>query len=326
MSKLRIGVVRGGISIEYPVSLKTGAAILRALRERLSHKYEPIDILIDTEGTWYKDGLPMKTTDLDMDMIINALHGTYGEDGGVEADLIPHNVPTSTHLSQIGDALVDKEKAKSHFEMFGLNALPHTIVRRELAESNSQYILEIARSIFTSYSPPWVIKPLSGGASIGVTLARTFEELVQAITHGFESHPDLIVEPYLRGTHVVVGVIPDFRTKEYYVTSPLVLGIGADVLSEEKRSKGEYQTYGAHVLEASEKDLIEQAALTVAHHFSLSHHAMIDMIVTSKGITVLDVDTVPALDEASPFVRLLDSIGSSVDQIVDHVIERNMNK
>ena len=72
--------------------------------------------------------------------------------------------------------------------------------------------------------------------------------------------------------------------------------------------------------------MIEQAALTVAQHFSLSHHVMIDMIVTSKGITVLDVDTVPALDEASPFVRLLDSIGSSVDQIVDHVIERNIKK
>ena len=82
MQKIRVGIVRGGPSSEYYVSLKTGQTVLRHLPE----KYIPVDILIDKTGLWHKDGWQTTPEDIfrNVDVIFNALHGEYGEDGKIQ--------------------------------------------------------------------------------------------------------------------------------------------------------------------------------------------------------------------------------------------------
>ena len=83
MHKTRVGVLRGGPSAEYEVSLNSGAGVLRALRENFDHQYDVKDILIDKNGQWHLEGLtvrPEKAINR-IDVAFNALHGTYGEDG-----------------------------------------------------------------------------------------------------------------------------------------------------------------------------------------------------------------------------------------------------
>ena len=83
---IKVGVIRGGISSEYEVSLKTGSNVLSHLRsDKLNHKYKAIDILIDKEGTWHISGKPVSISDVfhSVDVIFNALHGDFGEDGKV---------------------------------------------------------------------------------------------------------------------------------------------------------------------------------------------------------------------------------------------------
>ena len=91
MAQTVVGIIRGGISGEYDVSLKTGGAVLRHLP---SH-YTPVDILIDKKGVWHRGGIahaPEKALS-HVDVVFNALHGYYGEDGKLQKFLDHLQVP-----------------------------------------------------------------------------------------------------------------------------------------------------------------------------------------------------------------------------------------
>ena len=91
MSSIRVGVLRGGPSLEHEVSLKTGESVLRNLPEKYSAK----DIFISKDGEWHLDGRPVHHERIfrHIDVIFNALHGEYGEDGKVQQLLEAFGVP-----------------------------------------------------------------------------------------------------------------------------------------------------------------------------------------------------------------------------------------
>ena len=92
MTKIRVGVIRGGPSSEYAISLKTGENVLRNLDDE---RYAPIDILVSTHGEWYMNGVrtDLGTIAQQVDVIWNALHGTFGEDGKVQRQLEAFGIP-----------------------------------------------------------------------------------------------------------------------------------------------------------------------------------------------------------------------------------------
>ncbi|MCX6712315.1 MAG: D-alanine--D-alanine ligase, partial [Candidatus Vogelbacteria bacterium] len=80
---IKVGILRGGIGHEYEVSLKTGASVLKNLP---ADKYQSVDMLLSRDGTWHVNGLPMSPEKAarSVDVIFNALHGEFGEDGQVQ--------------------------------------------------------------------------------------------------------------------------------------------------------------------------------------------------------------------------------------------------
>ena len=92
MAMIRVGVVRGGPGHEYEVSLKTGQSVLKYLAPE---KYQVKDILITRDGTWHVNGLETTPDRLtpQVDLIFNALHGEYGEDGEIQALLDDLGIP-----------------------------------------------------------------------------------------------------------------------------------------------------------------------------------------------------------------------------------------
>ena len=84
---IRVGVIRGGISGEYEVSLASGAQVLSNLRsDQMKDKYSAVDIFIDKDAVWHVNGIPTAMDKIihKVDVIVNALHGDYGEDGKVQ--------------------------------------------------------------------------------------------------------------------------------------------------------------------------------------------------------------------------------------------------
>src|SRR3989344_1849272 len=91
MGRTTVGVLRGGPSSEYDVSLKTGAAVLK----NLPRHYRGVDILIDKNGYLHMNGLPVWPEKISrkVDVVFNALHGYYGEDGKIQKLLELFSVP-----------------------------------------------------------------------------------------------------------------------------------------------------------------------------------------------------------------------------------------
>ena len=166
--KLRVGVLRGGPSGEYEISLKTGKNIISVLHERPN--YEVQDIFIDRNGIWHTGGVSRSAGRIlqHVDVIVNALHGSYGEDGRVQQLMESHGVPYTGSRS-FGSALgMNKPLAKKFFKMHGLLTPEHTIVRKD------NYSPESLRKIMTDYPHLRLVKPASSGSSLGVGVINNY--------------------------------------------------------------------------------------------------------------------------------------------------------
>lgn len=327
--RINVGVLRGGVGPEYDISLKTGGAVLANLDRE---KYRPVDILIDKAGLWHADGIPLKSKDelkSIVDIIWNGMHGYYGEDGRIQNILEGLGVPftgpdsLSAHLSS------HKSLAKDKFTKLGLRT-PYGEVVGDVKEflsyggDEEKYVLEKARQIFQKISPPWIVKPLHGTCSIDVYLANNFDELVYALTKVLQNHERALVEEFVRGREIAVGIIEDFRGKKNYTLIPLEIQKSNVVFDYETRHGGDYDLLHPADLTLDEKILIQEAAAKIHEHFDLGPYSLVDLILTKNGVRVLEVDSLPDLGEHSPFTHSLSELGASMPEFLDCVISKTL--
>jgi D-alanine-D-alanine ligase len=195
MTKLHVGILRGGPSSEYDVSIMSGDTILK----NIPKKYHSVDILISKSGIWHRGGVEMEPR--------QALHGEYGEDGKVQQILDRIGVPY-TGTGALGSAIgMNKHLAKQHFIKGGLKT-PHSKLLSPL--SNDESIQKLAHTLFKSFPIPAVIKPVSAGSSVGVTVARTLAELEAGLEKAFAVGGSVLVEEFISGTEATCGVIEQF--------------------------------------------------------------------------------------------------------------------
>ncbi|MDE1988790.1 MAG: D-alanine--D-alanine ligase, partial [Patescibacteria group bacterium] len=213
MNKIRVGVLRGGPSSEYEVSLKTGGNVLKNLPE----KYSPVDIFIDKSGVWHIQGIPHKPHESfkKVDAVFNALHGEYGEDGTVQKILDTFSVPYTGSKALASALGMNKALAKNIFKSHGIKTPYFTV------ESKDKDVGEIAIKLFNSFPMPAVVKPIASGSSVGVSIAYTFQGLKDALLKAFEYSDKALIEEYVKGREATCGVVDDFRGKDIYSLLPI---------------------------------------------------------------------------------------------------------
>lgn len=314
-----VGVVRGGMSPEYEVSLKTGGAVLK----HLPRHYKKVDVLIDKDGLWHKDGVPSSPDRIirSVDVIFNALHGYYGEDGKIQKELDRFGIRYTGSDSVSSAVGMNKILTKRAFLKQKIKTPVYTTVRREEGLSR-------ASRVFGAISQPWVIKPATLGSSIGVTIARSFDALQSALERAFEYSDAAIVEEYIRGREATCGVIENFRGEAYYALPPI------EIIPQ---SRGEFFDYSAkyngetkelcpsHFSLGEKKMLIEMA---VAAHKAIGarHYSRSDFIVSPRGIFALETNTLPGLTPESLVPKACEAIGLSFSDFLDHVISLALHK
>ena len=315
MSRIRIGVLRGGPSGEYDVSLKTGSAVLKHLPEET---YAPVDILVDRRGTWHIGGMPLAEHQAfkRVDVIFNALHGAYGEDGEVQRLLELHRVPY-TGSGVLSSALaMHKGKAKELFAREGLRTPQHRVLK--VSNALDKDLVEI----FQSVPPPFVVKPMSSGSSLGVSIVPDFQGLYDAARLAFEHSPEIIIEEYIRGKEATCAVIDAFRGEEYYTLPPV------EIIPPQSAGFFDYNAkYGGATQEVcpghfsrAEKEAIQDAARRAHCALGMRHYSRTDMMVSPRGVFVLEVNALPGLTEQSLLPRSLDAVGASLSQFLDHIV------
>src|SRR3989339_1871705 len=167
-SKIRVAVLRGGPSDDYDTSLRTGGHVLATLRD-MPETYEPLDIFISKRGEWHREGLAHKPHRALQyaDVVWNALHGVYGEDGQVQRILESLQIPF-TGSSAVASALaMNKDMAKRLYQEHSLLTPAHELITED--NLNEDRLIDI----FRSYLPPMVVKPTRRS---GMSLVHTFDE------------------------------------------------------------------------------------------------------------------------------------------------------
>lgn len=320
----RIGVIRGGISPEHEISLKTGSAILRALHGQLSHKYIPIDILIDRDGMWYMRGVPFDPRELSkkIDVAVNALHGFYGEDGKLQKFLDDIQIPYTGSGALASAIAMHKGLAKEYFQKAGVQTARGIEIPYE-AEYGSEHAKNFARDIWQRMGPPWIVKPITGGSSVGTHVCNTFDKLSSAIEENFENKNDILVEEFITGREATVGVVNGYRGESLYVLPPIEIVKPAQCSFFDFNAKysGESQEICPGNFTPETKDELVRLARLIHEELGLHHYSRSDFIVhPRRGIFALEVNTLPGLTEESLLPKAIVSIGGTFDDFIDHLI------
>ncbi|MDP6785506.1 MAG: D-alanine--D-alanine ligase [Rhodospirillales bacterium] len=184
-----VAVLMGGWSAEREVSLVSGAAVSRTLKEQ-GHRVTPIDVQRDM-GALLTRLYPRP------DAVFNALHGRYGEDGCVQGLLNMLEIPY-THSGLLASALaIDKPMAKRLFADAGIPVAEHVLVRREEVLTGDV----MAR--------PYVVKPINEGSSVGVLIVKEGDNEQAFSDSGWPLGGQVLVERYIPGKELTVTVMGD---------------------------------------------------------------------------------------------------------------------
>ncbi|MEK7170147.1 MAG: hypothetical protein AAB767_02580, partial [Patescibacteria group bacterium] len=182
----------------------------------------------------------------------------------------------------------------------------------------------LAGELYRTFPRPCIIKPVSKGSSIGISVAETPDEIAAALTAAFAISDRVLVEEYIAGREAVCGVIEQFRGEPHYSLLPVevVLPEGHRFLSFETR----YGEGGNHhcpgTFSAEEKDELQRLAVEVHRLLGLRHYSRSEFIVHPKrGIFFIEADSLPELhQEVSPNLRSLEAVGAGLPEFVDHIL------
>ncbi len=320
MSKVRIGVLRGGPSTEHEVSLKTGENVLKFLPE----KYEGVDIVLSKDGQLAVNGSAINIQQLRYfaDVVFNGLHGYFGEDGKIQHILQSLKIP-HTGSGVLGSAMaMNKVLSREFFSKAGLKIPRAVIVKKE------EPAAEAASRIFQKMNPLWVVKPASGGSSIGVSIAKDFNGLVSGIEKAFEHGSDAIVEEYIKGKEVTCGIIDDFRGQRHYALPVIEIlpPEEKDFFDYEAKYNGKSREICPANFEPAVKREIEEVARQAHKTLSCEGYSRTDMIISPRGIYLLEVNTLPGLTSESLLPKSASVIGLDFPNLIDHLINLALNR
>jgi D-alanine-D-alanine ligase len=185
---MKVAVLLGGVSSEREVSLSTGRQVVAALREA-GHEVAAIEVGEDLSATIaaLREAAP--------DVVFNALHGRFGEDGCIQGVLDWLGLPY-THSGVRASAIaMDKAAAKAVFRSAGLPVANHKVVTpEELAEEDP-------------LPRPYVVKPVNEGSSVGVHILREGDNRRREIALSWSHGRDIMAEDYIPGRELTVAVL-----------------------------------------------------------------------------------------------------------------------
>jgi len=293
----RVGVLAGGPSNEREISLKSGKAVHDALIR------EGVDaIFLDVKNNIYDIIGKAK-----IDVAFIALHGKFGEDGTVQKILEEARIPYTGSGVEASRLALDKIASKKAFKK---SAIP---IPQYVVFEKNKYLIDDAKPL----GMPVVVKPQFEGSSIGLSVVRESTFLKDALDKAFEYGDKIILEEYIKGRELTVGILDDKPLPVIeIVTKNRVYDYGAKYSDPETR----------YLIPAPvEKNIYENAQrLGSRAHEALGCRmfSRVDMMLNDAGdIYVLEVNTIPGMTERSLLPKAAGELGYGFGKLCIKLIE-----
>ena len=298
----RVAVVMGGLSAEREVSLNTGAGVLAALLEK---GWDAVAV------DWKEDtSLPQLLAHCGAEVVWNALHGTYGEDGAVQGLCACLQLPC-TGSGVLASALaMDKVMSKRIFESNNIATPKWRLLPHDGPADGSD------ATTLADFPIPCVVKPANEGSSVGVSIVEDRAELAAAIAAARRFHGAVIVEDYIAGTEVFVGIL-DGRVLGSVEVRPATKFY--DYEAKYKRNDTKYLV--PPELPADVIERTEQLALAAYNSLGCSGHCRPDVRITPTGEPfVLEVNTLPGMTKTSLLPKIAKSRGMDYATLCEQIL------
>ncbi len=315
MKKLSVAVLGGGPSSEYAVSLRSAAKVVSQLD---SNKYVIIPVTVDKLSKWHVQGRRLTQAqglqalrDLGVEVIFIAMHGEFGEDGTIQQILDEAGFIYTGSGAAASRLAMDKDRSKQEFVRHGL-AVPGS---RLLGRAQWERGQLPKSSVY-----PIVIKPLSCGSSVGVSIVEAKSDLPIALERAFDRGDTLLIEEYISGREVTCGVLDDGTLQPLPPT-------------EIRPKDGGWFDYEAKYQPGASEEItpapFPDEVITRIQQIAISAHKAVgcygmsrtDMIVNGDRIVVLETNTIPGLTETSLLPQEAAATGLSYSQLLDRIIE-----
>jgi D-alanine-D-alanine ligase len=301
----RVGVLLGGLSAEREVSLNTGAGVLAALQE---NRWDAV--AIDwKQGTNLADLL----TQAGVEVVWNALHGTFGEDGAVQGLCACLGIPCTGSGILASSLAMDKVMSKRIFESNGVPTPRWRLLpgRGEGPEDGSDGPAALA-----DWPLPCVIKPANEGSSVGVSIVEQRAEVAAAVALARRHHGPVLVEEYIAGTEIFVGILDGVALGSVEVRPATKF---YDYEAKYKRNDTAYLIPPQQPAQVVER--AEAYALAAYKALGCTGHARPDLRISAAGEPfVLEVNTLPGMTKTSLLPKIAKAAGMTYPSLCEQIL------
>lgn len=298
-----VGVICGGFSSEFEISLKSGQTIVNNLTE----PFLAVKVVLDKQGAqaWWQDGwfpVDLPTFSIQtpegahpMDYALIYIHGNPGENGRLQALFDLYDIPYINSGALASELSFDKWYCNQFLRNFDVKVAKSALLLKGDVYSDTELVDQLGLPVF--------VKPCDSGSSYGISRVNKLEELVPAISKAFAEGNSVVVESFLDGTEVTCGV---YRTAEGVIALPL-----AEIVSEneffdyEAKYLGKSQEIVPARISAAATEKVQSVAKKIYEILRLRSIARIDFMLVDDEPFVIEVNTTPGFTEESIVPRML---------------------
>jgi len=302
ISDLKIGLIYGGYSSERDISIKSGKAVEKALKElNLNYKvFDPID----------REGFIKGLIEYKPDLVFNILHGKGGEDGVIQGVLEFLGFKHTTSSVKTSALTMDKDFTKRILKTYNIPMADWIVIKNEK---------DLEKLDISNF--PKVVKPAEEGSSIGVHIVNSKDELIETVKDLLKLNQKILIEDFIKGREITVGVL---------------YGEPLDII-EIKVKNGFYDYKNKYLSNDTEyicpadieKDIykyIQNLSVEIYNILECSGAVRIDYILGEDGRPYfLEINTIPGMTDHSLLPKASQKRGLNFKNLVLEIIKGALN-
>jgi len=318
--KKNIAIIMGGYSSEVNISLKSGNVVYKHLnKEKYNayrvHVFKEKWVALDNESNEYQINISdfsfIKNDEhITFDCVFNAIHGNPGENGMILSYLELLNIPhTSAPFYQMA-LTFNKRDTLSVVKEYGVKTAKSVYLNKgdEIHVEN----------IIDKVNLPCFIKPNNAGSSYGISKAYTKEEVLKGIDLAYQEDSSILIESFLEGTEVSVGVIE--YQNEIKVLPITEIVSENDFFDYEAKYQGKSQEITPARISKRKQNRVEEVAKKIYKALNMSGFTRSEFIFVNDEPHFLEMNTVPGMTEESILPQQAAAAGISLEDLFENAI------
>lgn len=345
MSKIKVGVIFGGMSTEHDVSIVSGTSVAKKLD---IEKYNVIPIYINKEGKWYKckdiskvykvgdsmediEQIENVTEYLkEFDVLFPVLHGLYGEDGTIQG-LFELLKKPYVGCKVLGSSIaMDKVYAKIIFEKANIKQANYEYIKKDKNEyiyidkkfnEKRSTLKDICKIINMNLKYPMFIKPSNSGSSVGINKANNIKELEEYIQYASKYDSKILVEENLIGKEIECSVLGNEEVKASCLGE--IIPAENFYTFDAKYNNSESKLIIPANINEELSNKVRNIAIKAFKAIDGKGFARVDFFVNEKtnDIYLNEINTIPGFTEISMYPKLWEQSGLEYSVVLDKLIE-----